>query len=153
LLNRLSVRLHDMIGGKNKDLVWNNGVVFQDKGLTAEVREIRRPDIGSRIDIKITGTDAHFMSERLIREVDKINELFNFERLKVYIHIPCICTKCKTSDAPHTYEFAKVKADLQKEDTKFHKRECDISRETVDYRELLKTISQSDQKNCRSRTR
>ena len=81
------------------------------------------------------------MSEHLIREVNKINKDFNFERLKVYIHIPCICSKCKTSDAPNTYDFDEVKADLQKEDTKFHKRECGISRQTVDYRELLKTIS------------
>ena len=140
LLNRLSVRLHEMIGGTNGDLVWSDGVVFQEKGLTAELREIRQPDT-NRIQIKVVGKDAHWMSETLIREIDKINENFNLERLKVQTLIPCICDTCRESDDPYYFDYRRVKGDLQKPDPKFHSYYCEKTRAQVDYHELLKTIS------------
>lgn len=140
LLNRLSVRLHDMIGGENGDMVWSDGVFFEDKGIKAELREIRQPDT-NRIQIKIIGPDAHFMSEKLIREIDKINDVFNLERLKVTTNIPCVCAECLKSDKPYFYDFRKVKKDLQNPDPKFHWNLCDISRKEVKYHDLLKTIS------------
>ncbi len=140
LLNRLSVRLHEMIGGDNREMVWNDGVVFEDKGLLAQVRELRQPD-KSRIDIKIIGKDAHWMSENLIREIDKINEAFNLERLKVEVKIPCNCKECKKSKEKYFFNFHRVKADLQKPEEKFHSNLCEHSREKVKYHDLLKTIS------------
>ncbi|HFA49533.1 MAG TPA: hypothetical protein ENJ95_11015, partial [Bacteroidetes bacterium] len=142
LVNRLSVRMHDMIGGKRGDMVWNDGVVFQDKknDLTAELREIRQPD-KCRIEIKIKGKDAYWMSETLIRKIDKINEDFNLQRLKVTINIPCICSVCNKSNEPYFLDFKEVKEDLQKEDIKFHSFLCKKSREKIDFHELLKTIS------------
>lgn len=140
LLNRLSVRQHEMIGGVQRSWVWNDGVVFRDKGVVAELRELRQPDT-NRINIRIKGKDAHWMSETLIREINKINEAFNLERLKVAINIPCICSVCKKSKAPFYLEFEQVKSDLQKEDPKFHTYQCLKSRETIDFHQLLKTIS------------
>ena len=81
------------------------------------------------------------MSETLIREIDKINDVFNLERLKVTTNIPCICRVCSKSNDPNFYNFRNVKADLQKADSKFHSFVCEKSREPVDYHELLKTIS------------
>ena len=146
LLNRLSVRLHDRIkGDDNQKCVWNDGVVFEKKGtdLIAELREIKAPD-KKRIDIRVIGTDAHWMSEYIIDEIDKINENFNLERLKVVTKISCICKECqktKEGEEPFFFDFRKVKADLQKPETKFHSNLCDKSREKVDYHDLLKTIS------------
>ncbi len=150
LLNRLSVRLHEMIGGANREMVWNDGVVFKEKGLLAQVREIRQSD-KSRIDIKIIGKDVHWMSEQLIREIDKINEAFNLERLKVEVKIPCNCKQCSKSEEKYFFDFHKVKSDLQKPDRKYHYYVCENSRETVDYHELLKTISHKAVKEIQER--
>ena len=99
------------IGGPSNDWVWSDGVVFEERGLIAEVREIRQPDT-NRIEIKIVGKDAHWMSETLIRELDKINENFNLERLKAQTLIPCNCEGCQSSDAPYFLDYQEVKGKI-----------------------------------------
>ncbi|MEL6672533.1 MAG: COR domain-containing protein [Bacteroidota bacterium] len=140
LVNQLSVGLHEKIAGENGDWVYSDGVVLEERGVLAELREIRQPDT-SRIQVRIIGEDAHYMSELLIREIDKINERFNLERLKVQTLIPCNCSQCANNKEPYFLDYAQVKKDLQNPDPKFHFYYCLKSRDRIDFHSLLKTIS------------
>ena len=135
MLTRFIVETHRLI---ERDLVWKDGVILTDSNARAEVIEAYYKN---EILIRISGKLKKPLREKIRYEFDKIHASYNKpedppenHRLRYQEFIPCNCSVCKGSQAPHSYDLKRLEERLKNDRQKI---ECDISYEMVNVRNLI----------------
>jgi Leucine-rich repeat (LRR) protein len=135
MLTRFIVKTHRLI---ERDLVWKDGVILTDSNARAEVIEAYYKN---EILIRISGKLKKPLREKIRSEFDEIHASYNKpedppenHRLRYQEFIPCNCSVCKGSQAPHSYDLKRLEERLKNDRQKI---ECDISYEMVNVRNLI----------------
>ncbi len=130
MLTRFTVEMHRLI---DSDLVWKDGVILTQDNTRAEVIEAYYKN---EIRIRISGQLKKPLLEAIRHEFSKIHD--SYERLRYQEFIPCNCSICKGSQAPHTYALQKLQERLKNDRQEI---ECDISYTMVNVRNLIDDIT------------
>jgi hypothetical protein len=130
ILTRFIVVMHSFIA--NQAYVWRSGVVLSKDNTLAEVIEY----YGQReIRIRVVGQHRRDLLTIITHELDKIHA--DFKRLKFRQLIPCNCSRCRGSQAPHFYEYENLRYRLAHGR---YKVECDKSFEMVNVQRLIDDV-------------
>ncbi|MDA0866399.1 MAG: hypothetical protein O2890_08260, partial [Cyanobacteria bacterium] len=97
ILTRFIVEMHKFIEGQT--LVWKSGVVLTNGSARAEVTELYHK---GEIHIRVSGIRPKELMTVITHEINKINR--SYDRIQVDKLIPCNCTSCLNTQAPHFYE-------------------------------------------------
>lgn len=103
ILTRLIVRLNELI---QNNLVWRNGVIFQEYGCQAQVLEREDTKDGLNvIDIEVNGNilERKFLLRKIREEIDKLHAYF--PNISVEKLIRCTCLDCINSKKPTYFEY------------------------------------------------
>jgi internalin A len=114
------------------EICWRNGLVIERNNSEALI--ISDP-IKRKISIWIRGDERKEMLYLIRDEIDQIHETLNFPAFKAMY--PCICSECKTSDAPHFFDSSVLVKFMLKEKLT---AECQKSGEDVNIEELRGSI-------------
>jgi len=136
ILSRLTVQLNEII---ENNLVWRDGVIFEDKKHKSRAKVVSDYDAQSGlkyIDIKIHGTSPHSKQELIQKIRDKIEDIHekSFKGISFTELVPCNCDECKISKEPHYFKMDTILNFLEKKKTNVY---CDISTKEVNIDKLI----------------
>jgi internalin A len=126
MLTRFIVEMHRLIDG---DLVWKEGVILIDGNARATVIE-NYPK--NEIHIHISGEIKKPLREAIRYKFGEIHD--SYEKLRYQEFIPCICSNCKGSPSPFSYQLNRLDERLRKNRQQI---ECDISYQMVNVRDMI----------------
>ena len=112
IITRLIVRLNNLI---LDDLVWNKGVVLEDKNTKARVIQNANSDGLKVIDISIMGEKSKqkYLLYKIREEINSIHQKW-FKNIIVEEMIVCTCNQCKGDSKPYYFKHS-VLENYQKE--------------------------------------
>lgn len=111
--------------------VWRSGITLHLEKTFAEVTENYRQYEGE-IQIRVTGKDKKGLLSIIVHELNRIHD--SYENLKFRRLVPCNCSICQNSQAPHLHEFERLR---QFEASNQHAIQCYLSFKMVNVRDLL----------------
>ena len=100
IISRLIVRMNRYI---HEQIQWKNGVVLQIEETKIEIKE----DFFRRIlKIRVSGERKAECLTIIRKEVTELHETFKKD-IEDFVSemIPCVCSKCKSSNSPHFYNY------------------------------------------------
>ncbi len=100
IITRLIVRLNNLIAKDGKsDLSWRKGVLLEQNGCRAQVREEDNRDGLKVIDIAVTGdiNQRKFLLHTIREEIQEIHRKW-FKNIQAKEMIPCLCGYCVKSE-------------------------------------------------------
>ena len=129
MISRLMVRKNHLV--RQPDLCWVDGAYFEhgDSDLLAGLMES-----GQEIELRARGPQRKELISVIASDLDALNDSFEGLRDKVRKFVPCICSNCRLSTTPESYEEGKLLK--RKHDGKLT-IECPESYEDVSVLELL----------------
>ncbi|MFM2432084.1 MAG: hypothetical protein RLZZ511_3298 [Cyanobacteriota bacterium] len=132
MITRFIVEMHRLIDRTipDRELVWKDGVILQDKDTRAEIIEAR---YRNEIRIRLSGKIKKPLLEVIRHEFKKIHDSYG-DRLRYQEYIPCNCPTCKNSQTPHSYALKRLEERLRNDRQEI---ECDISYQMVNVRGLI----------------
>ena len=129
MISRLMVRKNHLVS--QPDLCWVDGAYFEhgDSELLVGLMES-----GQEIELRARGPQRKELISVIASDLDALNASFEGLRDKVRKFVPCICSNCRLSTTPESYEEGKLLK--RKHDGKLT-IECPESYEDVSVLELL----------------
>ncbi|MDY6930641.1 MAG: COR domain-containing protein, partial [Halobacteriota archaeon] len=82
------------------DLVWRYGAVLDFGDTQAEVMEVSEKNL---VQIRVRGKRREDIRAVIIRKIEEINR--QFKKLETQKLVPCVCSDCKGSEMPHSFEY------------------------------------------------
>jgi Leucine-rich repeat (LRR) protein len=129
MISRLMVRKNHL--ARQPDLCWVDGAYFQHGGSDLLVSLM---ESGQEIELRARGPERKELISVIASDLDALNASFEGLRDKVRKFVPCICSNCRLSTTPESYEEGKLLK--RKHDGKLT-IECPESYEDVSVLELL----------------
>jgi internalin A len=130
IITQFIVAMHKLIAEQNH--VWKGGVILAKDETKAEVSEY----YGKReIKVRVMGKHKKELMTIVTYELDRIHS--SYARLKYNKLIPCNCSRCKNSQAPHFYRLETLQRFAENRQEVIM---CEMSFEMVNVRGLIDDV-------------
>ena len=141
IVRQFIVAMHEHIDKDkaNNQIVWRSGIIINCKNINNTRAEVIENYGKREIKIRISGKNKRDLLTIVTHELDKIHNSYKRLTDKYQKLIPCNCSTCKGSQAPHFYKLIDLKRRFEK---RVPKVQCEISYENVEVLSLIDDVGE-----------